>query len=207
MDSVFEFLLLCMHVKLLRSCRPWLPGSSLHGILRQKYWSGLPFSSPSCYSAAAAKSLRSCLTVWPHRWQPTRLPRLWDPPGMNTGVGCHFLLQCRKVKIESEVAHLCLTLSDPMDCSLPGSSVRGICQARVLEWGVIAFSDPVTLDPCKYLHVYILSFSHPGRYSVVSIYGFNFILRLMRVSTFPYAYCPCEYPFNYFLFGYLVHFF
>ena len=78
--------------------------------------------------------------MWPHRRQPTRLPRPWDPPGKNTGVGCHFLLQGMKVKSESEVAQLCLTLSDPMDCSLPGSSVHGIFQARVLEWGAIAFS-------------------------------------------------------------------
>ena len=61
-------------------------------------------------------------------------------PGKNTGVGCHFLLQCMKVKSESEVTQLCPTLSDPMDCSLPGSSVHGIFQARVLEWGAIAFS-------------------------------------------------------------------
>ena len=64
-------------------------------------------------------------------------PHPWDSPGKNTGVGCHFLLQCTKVKNESEVAQLCLTLSDPMDCSLPGSSVHGIFQARVLEWGAI----------------------------------------------------------------------
>ena len=79
----------------------------------------------------------------PHRWQPTRLPRPWDSPGKNTGVGCHFLLQCMKVKSdsESEVAQSCLTPSDPMDCSLPGSSVHGIFQARLLEWGAIAFSE------------------------------------------------------------------
>ena len=76
----------------------------------------------------------------PHRWQPTRLPRPWDAPGKNTGVGCHFLLQCMKVKSESKVVQSCPTLSDPMDCSLPGSSVHGIFQARVLEWGAIAFS-------------------------------------------------------------------
>ena len=76
----------------------------------------------------------------PHRRQPTRLPRPWDCPGKNTGVGCHFLLQCMKVKSESEVAQLCLTLSNPMDCSPPGSSIHGIFQARVLEWGAIAFS-------------------------------------------------------------------
>ena len=82
--------------------------------------------------------VRLCAT--PHRQQPTRLPRSWDSPGKNTGVGCHCLLQCMKVKSESEVAQSCLTLSDPMDCCLPGSSAHGIFQARVLEWGAIAFS-------------------------------------------------------------------
>ena len=70
----------------------------------------------------------------------TRLPRPWDSPGKNTGVGCHFLLQCMKGKSESEVAQSCPTPSDPMDCSPPGSSIHGIFQARVLEWGAIAFS-------------------------------------------------------------------
>ena len=70
----------------------------------------------------------------PHRWRPTSLPRSWDSPGKNTGVGCHFLLQCMKVKSESEVTQSCPTLSDPMDFSLPGSPVHGIFQARVLEW-------------------------------------------------------------------------
>ena len=78
-------------------------------------------------------------SVRPHRRQPTRLPRPWDSPGMNTGVGCHFLLQCMQ-KSESEIAQSCPTLSDPMDCSLPGSSIHGIFQARVLEWVAIAFS-------------------------------------------------------------------
>ena len=80
----------------------------------------------------------------PHRRQPTRLPHPWDSPGKNTGVGCHFLLQCMKVKSESEVSQSCLTLSDPMDCNLPGSSVHGIFQARVLEWGAIAFSRAIS---------------------------------------------------------------
>ena len=79
-------------------------------------------------------------SVRPHRWQPTRLPCPWDSPGKNTGVGCHFLLQCMRVKSEREVAQSCPTLSDPMDCSPPGSSVHGIFQARVLEWSAIAFS-------------------------------------------------------------------
>ena len=91
--------------------------------------------------AAAAKSLQLCPTLCdPHLWQPTRLPCPWDSPVKNTGVGCHFLLQCVKVKSESEVAQSCLTLSNPMDCSPPGSSVHGTLQARVLEWGAIAFS-------------------------------------------------------------------
>ena len=85
--------------------------------------------------AAAAKSLQSCPTVQPHRQQPIRLRRPWDSPGKNTGVGCHFLLQCMEVKSESEVAQSCPTLHNPMDCSPPGSSVHGIFQPRVLEWG------------------------------------------------------------------------
>ena len=88
-------------------------------------------------------------SVRPHRRKPTRLPRPWDSPGKNTGVGCHFLLQCMKAKSENEVAQSCPTLSDPMDCSLPGSSIHGIFQARVLEWGAIAFSEAY-LDAQKY---------------------------------------------------------
>ena len=79
-------------------------------------------------------------SVRPHRQQPTRLPRPWDSPGKNTGVGCHFLLQRNKVKSEREVAQSCPTLCDPMDCSPPGSSICGIFQARVLEWNAISFS-------------------------------------------------------------------
>ena len=85
-------------------------------------------------------------SVRPHRRQPSRLPRPWDSPGKNTGVGYHFLLQCMKVKSESEVPQSCPTISDPMDCSLPGSSVHGIFQARVLEWGAIAFSLNLIID-------------------------------------------------------------
>ena len=85
-------------------------------------------------AAAAAKSLQSCPTLRPHRRQPTRPRHPWGSPGKNTGVGCHFLLQCMKVKVKSLSRP---TLSDPMDCSLPGSSVHGVFQARVLEWGAI----------------------------------------------------------------------
>ena len=91
--------------------------------------------------AAAAKLLQSCSTLQPHRWKPTRLPRPWDSPGKTTGVGCHFLLQCMKVKSESEDAQSCPTLSDLMDCSQPGSSIHGIFLERVLEWGAIDFSE------------------------------------------------------------------
>ena len=88
------------------------------------------FCELAIFSAAAAKSLVSDSGL-PHRPQPTRFPRPWDSPDKNTGVGCHFLLQCVKVKSESEVTQLCLTLSDPTDCSLRGSSIHGIFQARV----------------------------------------------------------------------------
>jgi len=96
-----------------------------------------------CVASVVSDSVR------PHRRQPTRLPHPWDSPGKNTGVGCHFLLQCMKVKSESEVAQLCPTLSDPMVCGPPGSSVHGIFQARVLEWGAIAFSTSHVLTKCN----------------------------------------------------------
>ena len=97
-------------------------------------------SAPCCCCCCWVTSVVSN-SVRPHRWQPTRLPRPWDSQGKNTGVGCHVLLQCMKVKSESEVAQSCPTLSDPMDCGPPGSSVHGIFQARVLEWGAMAFSE------------------------------------------------------------------
>ena len=124
------------------------------GFSRQEYWSGLPLPSPNMYLHMAvypdhslmfknAYNLQTlvhklCMlllllshfirvdSVRPHRWQPTSLLCPWDSPGKNTGVGCHFLLQCMKVKSKIEVVQSCLTLSDPMDCSLPGSSVHGI---------------------------------------------------------------------------------
>ena len=91
-------------------------------------------------------------SVRPHRRQPTRLPHPWGSPVKNTGVGCHFLLQCMKVKSEREITQSCPTLS--MDCSLPGSSVHGIFQARVLGWGAIAFSITY-INRCSYIIVCI----------------------------------------------------
>ena len=87
---------------------------------------------PNKYTAPPKKKLNSS--------SQRNIFRPWDSPGKNTGMGCHFLLQCMRVKNESEVAQSCPTLSDPMDCSLPGSSIHGIFKARVLEWGAIAFS-------------------------------------------------------------------
>ena len=127
---------------------------------RQGYCNGLPFPSPGdlCNPRIGPRSpalqadslptelqgkpssaIHQCCccqvasvvsdSVRPHRWQPTRLPRPWDSPSKNSGVGCRFLLQCMKVKSESEVAQ---SLSDPIDCSLPGSSIHGILNARIL---------------------------------------------------------------------------
>ena len=100
-------------------------------------------------------------SVRPRRREPTRLPRPWDSPGKNTGVGCHFPLQCMKVKSESEVTQLCPTLNNPMDCSLPGSSIHGIFQARVLEWGAIAFS----VKSCQF---YLLNISQISPFTVLT---------------------------------------
>ena len=97
-------------------------------------WKILSITLLAC-AAAAAKSLQSCPTLCdPTDSSPLDSP-VWDSPRKNTGVGCHFRLQCMRVKSEREVAQSRPTLRDPMDCSLPGSSAHGIFQARVLEWG------------------------------------------------------------------------
>ena len=120
------------------------------------YWWGQLNVLPIYWAAAAAaKSLQSCPTLCdPIDSSPPGSP---VPPGKNTGVGCHFLLQCMKVRRESEVAQSCLTLSDPMDCSPPGSSVHGIFQARVLEWGVIAFPDILSYSNRNFLTWFFIS--------------------------------------------------
>ena len=115
-----------------------LPTPSLKVVPEHRPWVSC-FMYQTCCCCCLVASVTSD-SVRPHRRQPTRLPRPWDSPGKNTGVGCHFLLQCRKVKSESEDAQSYPTLSDPMDCSLPGSSVHGIFQARTLEWVAISFS-------------------------------------------------------------------
>ena len=127
-------------------------------------------------------------SVQPQRWQPTRLTRPWDSPGKNTGVGCHFLLQCMKVKSESEVTQPCLTLSNPMDCTLPGSSIHGIFQAKVLEWGATAFSDTFTGGDQRTILLLISLFSHSFDQH------FTKLLKLGRSSLFCLNQCgkPCE---------------
>ena len=108
----------------------------LLAICKSSLEKGLVFVTVAA-AAAGATSPQLCLTlsnsVQPHRQQPTRLRCPWNSPGKNTGVGCPFLLQCVKVKS-------CPTLSSPMDCSPPGSSIHGIFRAGILEWVASAFS-------------------------------------------------------------------
>ena len=123
--------------------------------------------------AATAKSLQSCPTLCdPIDGSPPG-SRPWDSPGKNTGVGCHFLLQCMKVKSESEVAQLCLTLRDPMDCSPPGSSVHGIFQAGVLEWVAIAFSNIFTLLLSRFSHVRLCATPQTAAHQAPPSLGFS----------------------------------
>ena len=114
-----------------------------------------------------------------HKRQPIRLPRPWDSPGKNAGVGCHFLLQCMKVKSQSEVAQSCPTLSDPMDCSPPGSSVHGIFQSRVLQWGAIDW-----LVAPKWQHH--LKFTHVHDKTSVED-----CIQMWRYITWAYSYISC----------------
>ena len=132
-----------------------------------------------CIASVVSDSVR------PHRRQPTRLLCPWDSPGKNTGMTCHFLLQCMKVKSESEVDQVvylkvtqsCPTPSDPMDCSLPGSSIHGIFQARVVEWGAIAFADLV-LSPTQ---MFSGSPAQSCRISQATLWNFTFFTTAKRV--------------------------
>ena len=94
-------------------------------------------------TAAAAKSRQSCPTPCDPIDGTQQAPLSLGFSRKNTRVGCHFLLQCMKVKSESEFAQSCMAVHDPMDCSLSCSSIHGILQARVLEWGAIAFSKEI----------------------------------------------------------------
>ena len=132
----------------------------------------------------------------PHRRQPTRLPCPWDSPGKNTGVGCHLLLQCMKVKSEREVAQSSPTPSDPMDCSLPSSSIHGIFQARVLEWGAIEISSKFIKVPTLYCTEYVkawdlgldrldLNISFFTCYLILSL---KFLIYEMEITPMAYSY-------------------
>ena len=131
----------------------WFDLLAVQGALKSLQYHRSKASVLWCSAAAAAKSLQSCPTLCDG--SPLGSPCPWDSPGKNTGVGCHCLLQRIKVKRESEVAQSCPTLSDPtMECSLPGYSVHGICQARVLEWGAIAFSFGAQLSLMSKSHIH-----------------------------------------------------
>ena len=124
-------------------------------------------------------------SVQPQRQQPIRLPHPWDSPGKNTGVGCHFLLQCMKVKSESKVAQLCPSLSDPMDCSLPGSSVHGIFQVRV---GCHCLLHEVIIIGLLYytsigMFIWVHSFFSVGKVAMVCH------TKRLFLSDFPYSLC------------------
>ena len=125
-------------------------------------------------------------SVGPHRRQPTRLAHPWDSPGKNTGVGCQCLLQCMKVKSESEVAQLCPILSDPTDCSPPGSSVHGIFQARVLEWGAIYIVYINSQSLLKFISIESVLLSN----HFVLCHLFSFCLQSSPVlGSFPMSWC------------------
>ena len=117
-------------------------------------------------------------SVQPHRRQPTRLPRPWDSPGKSTGMGCHFLLQCMKVKSESEVAQSCPTLSDPMDCSLPGSSIHGF--SRQEYWSGVPLPSPLNCMSC----LYILEINPLSVTLITNIFSYS-VMRLSFCLWFP----------------------
>ena len=123
----------------------------------------------------------------PHKRQPTRLRHPWDSPGKNTGVGCHFLLQCMKVKSGSEVTQSCPTLSNPTDCSLPGSSIHGIFQARVLEWGATAFSYVI----CSTIYKLTYADLNPNKYQFLFQYFFSkpTLLLIQNLHTLATSFC------------------
>ena len=134
-------------------------------------------------------------SVRPHRRQPTRLPRPWDSPGKNTGVGRHFLLQCMKVKSESEDAQSCPTLCNPMDYSLPPFSVHGIFQARLLEWAALPSLEGSLLGSHKFLQAWGLSLNRCGSHwpSVPAIPSAGLLLTLFH-KAFPLRTLPVLAP-------------
>ena len=113
-------------------------------------------------------------SVRPHRWQPTGLPHPRDSPGKNTGVGCHFFLQCMKSEKWNWSRSVMSDSSDPMDCSLPGSSIHGIFQTKVLEWDAIALWDEYTCVSLS-LHIYIYTQTHTHTIIYIYIHVYVFV--------------------------------
>ena len=138
--------------------------------------------SPCCCCCCCIASVVSD-SVRLHGLRPTRLLRPWDSPGKNTGVGCHFLLQCMKVESGSEVAQSCPTLSNPMDCSLPGSSIHGIFQATVLEW--VPLPSPKQSPYTHYIHKFLFHYEFCGVDKILNIdegHPVIFILQVWRTT-------------------------
>ena len=131
-------------------------------------------------------------SVRPHRWQPARLPRPWNSPGKNAGVGCHFLLQCMKAKSEREVAQSCPTLCDPRDGSPPGYPVPGILQATTLEWVPIAFSARLSIQAAKTRPA-----ADCGSDQELLIAKFRFKLKKVGKTTRPFRYDLNQIPYDY----------
>ena len=135
-------------------------------------------------------------SVRPHRRQPTRLPRPWDSPGKNTGVGCHFILQCMNMKSESEVAQSCPTPSDPMDCSPPGSSVHGIFQAS--HWSGVPLPSPLFhINSGKYIRMQVLMGIHyqdnnPSILIYFTNYSLTLIFLQLTSNNLHYWQCPVQ---------------
>ena len=121
--------------------------------LRNEWTAHCPLESCCCCCCYVTSVVSD--SVWSHRRQPTRLPHPWDSPGKNTGVGFAISFSNPwKWGVKSEVAQSCATVCDPMDCSLPGSSVHGILQARVLEWGAISSSRDIYTYICMFIYTY-----------------------------------------------------
>ena len=116
-----------------------------------------PNREVSCYCCSKVTSVVSD-SVRPHRRQPTRLPRPWDSPGKNTGVGCHFLLQCRKVKRKSEVAQSCPTLATPWTAAYQAPPPMGFFRQEY--WSGVPLPSPLlkTILMQMYSHIYYLFF-------------------------------------------------
>ena len=140
-------------------------------------------------TSVAAKSLQSCPTLCDPRGQPTRLPRPWDSPGKNTGVGCHFLLQCMKVESESEVAQSCPTLSDPMDCSLPGSSIHGFSRQEYWSGMPLPSLEEIPSLSHSVVFLYFFALIAEEGFLISSCYSLELCIHMFISFLFSFAFC------------------